>query len=166
AFAGPTYESKQAIVVKSDSKTFGNSIAGFAALNGHTVCVVSGSVSNTLLLKDAPQAKIMALTANPDCAKAVRQGRVEAFATDDAILIGFVKETPTELRFVDNAGGNEEPYGIGINKDSLDLCRWVNERLLNMSRDGYLEKSFAATIGSVTPRKLAPLNEAAMTYCR
>lgn len=166
AFAGPTYESKQAIVVKSDNKTFGNSIPNFGALNGHTVCVVSGSVSNMLLLKDAPQAKITALSANPDCAKAVRQGRVEAFATDDALLIGFVNETPKELRFVDNAGGNEEPYGIGINKDSLDLCRWVNERLLAMSKDGYLEKSFAATIGTVTQRKLPPLDPAKMTYCR
>ena len=166
AFAGPTYESKQAIVVKADNKSFANAIASFSALNGHSVCVVSGSVSNMLLLKDAPQAQVMALSANPDCAKAVRQGRAEAFATDDAILIGFVNETPKEIRFVDNTGGNEEPYGIGVNKDSLDLCRWVNERLLNMSKDGYLGKSFAATIGSVTPRQLAPLSEAAMTYCR
>lgn len=166
AFAGPTYESKQAIVVKSDNKAFGNTIPNFAALNGHSVCVVSGSISNMLLLKDAPKANIMVLSANPDCAKAVRQGRVEAFATDDAILIGFVHETPKELRFVDNAGGNEEPYGIGINKDALDLCRWVNERLLDMSKDGYLGKSFAATIGSVTPRQLGPLSAATMTYCR
>ena len=166
AFAGPTYESKQAIVVKADNKTFGSTIPSFAVLNDHSVCVVSGSVSNTLLLKDAPQAKIMALSANPDCAKAVRQGRVEAFATDDALLFGFVNETPKEIRFVDNAGGHEEPYGIGVNKDSLDLCRWVNERLLDMSKDGYLEKSFASTIGSVTKRKLAPLNAADMTYCK
>jgi glutamate transport system substrate-binding protein len=166
AFAGPTYESKQAVVVKADNKTFGNTIASFAALNDHSVCVVSGSVSNALLLKDAPQAKIMALSANPDCAKAVRQGRVEAFATDDALLIGFVNETPREIRFVDNTGGNEEPYGIGVNKDSLDLCRWVDERLLDMSKDGYLDKSFGSTIGTVTKRKLAPLNAADMTYCK
>lgn len=166
AFAGPTYESKQAIVVKTDNKTFGNSIPNFAALNGHSVCVVSGSISNALLVKEAPKATIMALGANPDCAKAVRQGRVEAFATDDALLIGFVNETPKEIRFVDNAGGTEEPYGIGVNKDSLDLCHWVDERLVAMSRDGYLEKSFASTIGAVTKRKLEPLKAADMTYCR
>lgn len=166
AFAGPTYESKQAIVVKTDNKTFGNAIPDFSALNGHSVCVVSGSISNMLLLKDAPQAKIMALGANPDCAKAVRQGRVEAFATDDALLFGFVHETPNEIRFVDNTGGNEEPYGIGVAKDSLDLCRWVNERLVDMSKDGFLEKSFASTIGTVTKRKLEPLKAADMTYCK
>lgn len=165
AFAGPTYESKQAIVVKTDNKTFGKTIPNFSALNGHSVCVVSGSVSNMLLLKDAPQAKIMALSANPDCAKAVRQGRVEAFATDDALLFGFVNETPKELRFVDNVGGNEEPYGIGVNKDSLDLCRWVNSRLIDMEKDGFLQKSFDATIGTVAHRKLEPLKPADMKYC-
>jgi glutamate transport system substrate-binding protein len=165
AFAGPIYEAKQAIVVKTDNKAFGKTIPDFAALNDHSVCVVSGSISNVLLLKVAPKAKIMALGNNPDCAKAVRQGRVEAFATDDALLIGFVNETPKEIRFVDNAGGDEQPYGVGVNKDSLDLCRWVNERLLDMSKDGFLDKSFGATVGTVIKRKPEPLKATDMKYC-
>lgn len=166
AFAGPTYESKQAIVVRSDNKTFGDSIPDFTALNGHSVCVVSGSISNVLLKEVAPKAKIMALSANPDCAKAVRQGRVETFATDDALLVGFVNKNPDELRFVDNASGGEEPYGIGVNKDSLDLCNWVNDRLVDMSEDGFLEKSFDSTIGKIMTRKLEPLDPSKMVYCK
>src|SRR5699024_1507359 len=77
AFAGPIYESKQAVVVRKDSDLFGDAINGYEELDGHSVCVVTNSIANGLIKEKAPGAKIMALSANPDCAKAVRQGRVD-----------------------------------------------------------------------------------------
>src|SRR5699024_1634405 len=120
-FAGPTYESKQAVVVAKNNQDFGDHVDSYADLNGHSVCVVTNSIAYNLLKKKAPNADVMALTANPECAKAVEQGRVETFATDDALLIGFVNKNPDKLRFVDNLGGEEQPYGIGINLDATDL---------------------------------------------
>ncbi|HEU0229111.1 MAG TPA: glutamate ABC transporter substrate-binding protein [Burkholderiaceae bacterium] len=165
SFAGPIYVSTPAIMVRKDYKGLGDSIPGYQALNGHSVCAVTNSIESNLLSKKAPNAKIIHLTSNAQCVKALEQGRVDTYATDDVIIFGFLKKEPHKFRFVANPNGEKQPYGIGVKKSSKDLCEWVNKELLVAFQDGSWKKAFADTIGKVVSTIPEPPTAADMHYC-
>jgi ABC-type amino acid transport substrate-binding protein len=50
---------------------------------------------------------------------------------------------------VSNPLSDSQPYGIGLLKQDVELCNWVNTQLSEIIADGQWEKSFKATIGQV-----------------
>ncbi len=165
SFAGPIYFSRPAVMVRKDYKGLGSSIAGYQALNGHSVCTVTGSIEADLLEEKAPHARTLLLPSNAECVTALRQGRVETYASDDVVVFGFLKKNPNLFRFVANPNGLEQPYGIGVNKSSHDLCRWVNKELLVAIKDGAWRRVFEQTIGKVVTVTPTPPTAADMHYC-
>jgi polar amino acid transport system substrate-binding protein len=69
-----------------------------------------------------------------DCLVALQQRQVDAVSTDDSILAGLVAQDPY-LHIV-GPSMNEEPYGIGVNRDNTGLVRFVNGTLERIRRDG------------------------------
>ena len=69
-----------------------------------------------------------------DCLVALQQRQVDAVSTDDSILAGLVSQDPY-LHIV-GPSMNQEPYGIGVNKDNPGLVRFVNGTLERIRRDG------------------------------
>jgi glutamate transport system substrate-binding protein len=164
-FAGPIYLSRPAIMVRKDYKGLGDSIPGYQALNGHSVCSVTNSIESNIISRKAPNAKVIHLTSNAQCVKALEQGRVDTYATDDVIIFGFLKKEPAKFRFVANPNGEMQPYGIGIKKSSKDLCEWVNKELRVAFKDGSWKRAFANTIGKVVNQVPEPPTEKDMHYC-
>ena len=62
------------------------------------------------------------------------QRQVDAVSTDDSILAGLVSQDPY-LQIV-GPSMNEEPYGIGVNKQNTGLVRFVNGTLQRIRADG------------------------------
>lgn len=164
-FAGPIYLSRPAIMVRKDYKGLGDSIPGYQALNGHSVCSVTNSIESNIISRKAPNAKVIHLTSNAQCVKALEQGRVDTYATDDVIIFGFLKKEPTKFRFVANPNGEMQPYGIGIKKSSKDLCEWVNKQLRVAFKDGSWKRAFKDTIGKVVDVVPEPPADKDMHYC-
>lgn len=164
-FAGPIYLSRPAIMVRKDYKGLGDSIPGYQALNGHSVCSVTNSIESNIISRKAPNAKVIHLTSNAQCVKALEQGRVDTYATDDVIIFGFLKKEPTKFRFVANPNGEMQPYGIGIKKSSKDLCEWVNGQLRVAFKDGSWKRAFKDTIGKVVDVVPEPPADKDMHYC-
>ncbi|MGH7069270.1 MAG: glutamate ABC transporter substrate-binding protein [Acetobacteraceae bacterium] len=165
SFAGPIYFSRPAVMVRKDYQGLGSSVPGYQALNGLSVCTVTGSIETDLLEQKAPHAKNLRLPSNAECVTALRQGRVETYATDDVVIFGFLKKNPNLFRFVANPNGLEQPYGIGVNKSSKDLCTWVNKELLASIKDGAWQLVFEQTIGKVVTVTPTPPTAADMHYC-
>jgi glutamate transport system substrate-binding protein len=164
-FAGPIYLSRPAIMVRKDYKGLGDSIPGYQALNGHSVCSVTNSIESNIISRKAPNAKVIHLTSNAQCVKALEQGRVDTYATDDVIIFGFLKKEPAKFRFVANPNGEMQPYGIGIKKSSKDLCEWVNGQLRVAFKDGSWKRAFKDTIGKVVDVVPEPPADKDMHYC-
>ena len=64
----------------------------------------------------------------------MQQGRADAVVSDDTLLVGLAAQDPN-LELVGEPL-TEEPYGIGVNRDNVDLVQFVNGVLEQMREDG------------------------------
>jgi glutamate transport system substrate-binding protein len=144
AFAGPYYQSGDAIMVKKGN----TAIKTVADLNGKTVVTESNSTAVLALKKFAPKTKkVLLLKEDAQCVAAVQQGRADAYVLDQGILLGDAASN----KAVEVVGGNPftlDPYGIGLNKKT-DAKAFVNGFLQKIYASGDWAKLWKATIGTV-----------------
>lgn len=103
-------------------------------LSGKRVCAVKGTTSRTRVQQIQPPVNLVDVVTWADCLVALQQRQVDAVSTDDSILAGLVSQDPY-LHIV-GPSMNQEPYGIGVNKDNPGLVRFVNGTLERIRRDG------------------------------
>lgn len=142
-FSDVYFRTGQRILVKKDNTT----IKEVGDLNGKSVCSAIGSTSETNLRAQAPQARLELQQTYPPCLILLQQGRVDAVSTDETILLGLVKQDPnTKLvgKYM-----SDEPYGIGIKKDTGDrngFVAFINGQLTAMYNDGRWARIYKAHI--------------------
>jgi glutamate transport system substrate-binding protein len=142
-FAGPYYIAGQDILVKKSN----TSITGVDSLAGKKVCTVQGSTSLTNVQAKAPQADVsITFDKYSLCVEALKDGRVDAVTTDNIILLGFIKDDPTNLKLV-NKPFTTEPYGIGVKKGDTAFRTFINDTLEKAYADGSWKKAWDATAG-------------------
>ncbi|MGB3413256.1 MAG: glutamate ABC transporter substrate-binding protein [Microbacteriaceae bacterium] len=139
-FAGPYYSSYAGILVKKDNTT----IKGLADLEGKIVATQAGSTGVALLEGFAPKAEILALPDQSQALLAVQQGRADAYVIDQSLLLTAVLNNP-DLKVLDETFGGEDPYGIGVSKDS-DAKAFINDFLNTIIKDGTWLKLWKTTI--------------------
>ncbi len=103
-------------------------------LSGKRVCAVKGTTSRKRVQQIQPPVNLVDVVTWSDCLVALQQRQVDAVSTDDSILAGLVSQDPY-LHIV-GPSMNQEPCGIGINKDNPGLVRFVNGTLERIRRDG------------------------------
>jgi polar amino acid transport system substrate-binding protein len=103
-------------------------------LSGKRVCAVKGTTSRKRIQQIQPPVTLVDVVTWADCLVALQQRQVDAVSTDDSILAGLVSQDPY-LHIV-GPSMNQEPYGIGVNKDNPGLVRFVNGTLERIRRDG------------------------------
>ncbi len=145
-FAGPYYVAGQDIMVPADNPL---GITGIDDLNSAdvTVCTAEGSTSLENLQSMAPDADIVTFDTYSKCADAMGQGRADAVSTDNVILLGLASESDGAYVLVENPF-TEEPYGIGVAKDSALRCE-INAILETIYADGRWATAYGNTIGTV-----------------
>jgi glutamate transport system substrate-binding protein len=157
AFAGPYYVAGQDILVRRSN----TDITGVDSLAGRKACSVNGSTSLANVRRLAPKADTsIAFDRYSLCVDALLDGRVDAVTTDDAILLGFLRQDPDRLRLVGKPF-TTEPYGIGLKLDARSLRDLVNGVLMKAEADGSWKAIYEATIGKAglvapQPPQLAP----------
>jgi glutamate transport system substrate-binding protein len=142
-FAGPYFLAEQDLMVAADD----DSITSVDDLNGKRVCSVQGSTSERNVRAAAPEAELSLFPGYSDCASELRDGRVDAVTTDNAILAGLVQDSEGAFKLV-GAPFSEEPYGIGLKKGDDDFRDFVNDVIETAYEDGTWEDAFDATLGS------------------
>jgi polar amino acid transport system substrate-binding protein len=149
-FSAIYYTAGQRILVDRSSK-----IANLDQLGGQKVCAADGSTS-IKTIADHPAKLIPVQVDNwSDCLIMLQQGQVAAVSTDDTILSGMAAQDPN----VKMAGPRftQEPYGIGIPKDQIDLVKFVNGVLAQSIADGSWARSYDTWLGRTgEPRPTPP----------
>lgn len=149
-FAGPYYSSQAGILVKSSN----NDIKGVADLAGKTVATQAASTGVTLLAKEAPKAKVLALPDNAQALAAVQQGRADAYVIDQSLLLNALVSNK-DVKIVGDPFGPKDNYGIGLAKGT-DAKAFVNAWLKKIIDNGTWLKLWQATIGAQTGTDKAP----------
>jgi ABC-type amino acid transport substrate-binding protein len=144
-FGGPYYLSGTAIQVRTEDK---DSITGPDDLTGKKLVTQSNSTGLQAIeenVKD-PDGEPQALADNESCVAALKQKRVDAYVLDQGVLLGNSKADPDVT--VVGEPFTEDPYGIGLNKDT-DALDFVNGFLQKIEDDGTWKKLYEATVGQV-----------------
>ncbi|MGW1062744.1 glutamate ABC transporter substrate-binding protein [Micromonospora rubida] len=159
-FAGPYFIAGQDLLVKSDS-----TLTGPEALDGKTVCSVTGSTPAKRIQQEHPKAKLQQFDSYSKCLPLLENGKVDAVTTDDIILAGYAAQTQYAGKFkVVGKPFSSEPYGIGLKKDDKEGCEKVNEILKAAASDGTYKTAWDATLGK--SGKAAPeLDTTKLTNC-
>jgi glutamate transport system substrate-binding protein len=142
-FAGPYYESGDAIMVKKGN----TSINSVADLNGKKVVTESNSTAALDIKQYAPGASVVLFQQDAECVAAVQQGRADAYVLDQGILIGDATTNPAVK--VVGQPFTKEPYGIGVSKQDPAAKKFVDAWLQTIFADGSWAKLWTATIGTV-----------------
>ena len=142
AFAGPYYESGDAILVKKDN----DAIKTVDDLNGKTVATEGNSTAALAVKKFAPKAKTLLFQEDGECVAAVKQGRADAYVLDQGILLSDAVNDDSVK--VVGQPFTKEPYGIGLPKKDPEAKKFVDAWLKKIFEDGYWAKLWKATIGT------------------
>lgn len=134
AFSTEYYRSGQKLLVQ-----LGSRVTGLDQLKGQKVCAPDKSTSLDKLAQYGGVIPVAAPT-HTACLVLFQQGGVDAITGDDTVLAGLAAQDPY-ARVVGRAF-TAEPYGLGINKDQIDLVRFVNGVLEQMRRDGRLTAAY------------------------
>jgi glutamate transport system substrate-binding protein len=142
-FAGPYYQSGDAIMVAADN----NDITSIEDLHGKKVATESNSTAALALQQKVPDANVTLFQTDEECVAAVQQGRVDAYVLDQGILISDAS-TNDKVKVVGQPF-TQEPYGIGLPKDQGGAKQFVNDFLTKIFASGDWAKLWKATIGTV-----------------
>ncbi|HIW45549.1 MAG TPA: glutamate ABC transporter substrate-binding protein [Candidatus Yaniella excrementigallinarum] len=156
-FAGPYFMAGQDILVRADDED----ITGPEDLNGRNLCSVSGSTP-AQNVKDmyADEVELVEQDGYTECLTFLQSGQVDAVTTDDIILAGLAAadEYADEFKVVGNPF-SEEPYGVGLPRDSDDTCESVNEAIETLRDDGTIDELLADNTEGVDYEANAELND-------
>lgn len=100
-------------------------ISTVADLDGKRVCVAgNGSLTEQVLRQNVPHAIPVAVASYSDCLTQLRDGNVDAFSTDLAILYGYLTDRANSgLQIVKSLTiGDPIYYGIAFRKSDHALC--------------------------------------------
>ncbi|HMI35273.1 MAG TPA: glutamate ABC transporter substrate-binding protein [Propionibacteriaceae bacterium] len=152
AFSSEYYRSGQKILVRKGSKA-----KSISDLGGQKVCAPKGTSSMDNLIKTAPKAIPVAADNHTGCLALFQQGEVAAITGDDTVLAGLAAQDPYAVVPAQKAF-TAEPYGLGFNKDDVDLVRFVNARLAQMRTDGEWTRIYNRWLrGSLGPAPEPPI---------
>ncbi|MFI1395873.1 glutamate ABC transporter substrate-binding protein [Streptomyces sp. NPDC020681] len=143
SFAGPYLSIKQDLVV-----TKGNpeGIQSPQAPAGKKICSTLGGTVSKVTRQTYPKAKLVEFDVSSKCIEALKNGSVDALATQDLIGASYVSENPDALELL-GASYGAETWGIGIKKGNVAFCEFINGALTDFSKDGSYKKAWDATLG-------------------
>lgn len=134
AFSAEYYRSGQKVLVP-----LGSDVTSLDDLDGQRVCAPAGSTSLTKLEEFEGVEAVPAAT-HTDCLVRFQQGDVDAITGDDTVLAGLAAQDPYAT--VVGEAFTDEPYGLGMNAEAVDLVRYVNAVLDQAKADGTWAASY------------------------
>jgi len=132
AFSSEYYGAGQKVLVASDSKA--TSLRDLEGLGDKKVCAPASTTTLTRLQDKYPGVEAVSAATHTECLVLFQQGKVDAITGDDTILAGFAAQDPY-AKVVGDAF-SDEPYGLGMPEDKVELVQFVNGVLDRMRSDG------------------------------
>lgn len=152
-FSAVYYNATQKVLVREDDvAAFERD--GVASLAGKNVCAPAGSTSIDNITRIQPEANPVAAANHTGCLTMFQNGEVDAITGDDTVLAGLAAQDPYAV-VPEQEKLTDEPYGIGANKDDVDLIRFINSVLDERRTNGDWQKSYnewlREYLGDATP---------------
>lgn len=143
AFAGPYLDTGQSLLVRADN----TDITGQESLaNRKKLCSVSGSTPAQRIKDKYPGVQLQQYDTYSACVEALRNGAIDAVSTDEVILAGFAAQSPGTFKIIGKPFSVEH-YGIGLQRENLELRTKINDAIVEMQSDGSWKAAFDRNLG-------------------
>lgn len=152
SFAGPYLESNVALLVRKDD----SSVNKPEDLAGKTVCSTTGARAAQLIDEAVPTANVVLFGTYSECAQALKDNRVDAVTTTEAILLGVQSQNPDAYRIAVGHLADTEEFAIGSAKGDTAFHDYLDQLLNKAIANGDWKKAYDATIGKVKPGDVTP----------
>src|SRR5699024_10579613 len=146
-FAGPYYLSGTAIQVRAEDR---EEISGPEDLTGLKIVTQANSTGIQAAEENVPDydaSLVQTLPDNESCVAALKQGRAGAYVLDQGVLLG--NSAADEDVVVVGEPFVDDPYGIGLSKETEGALDFCNTFLQEIIDSGSWEALWTATIGAV-----------------
>lgn len=148
-FAGPYFIAGQQLMVAASNTDIG----GVDDIDGKRLCVVSGSTGADYFANNYDPI-LVAVSGYSECVALLREGSVDAMASDIVILSGLIIANPDFSMKIVGSKISEEPYGVGVMLERSDLRHFFNKALQESFDDGQWrsawDKHLVDTLGTNT----------------
>ena len=129
-------------------------IDSLASLAGKSVAVVTGTTSQSALekylQKNLIDAKVVAVADRNEGMKQLQAKKVDAFASDQVVLIGQILSTPDpRLYSLGRDLFSYEPYGLVVRRNDADFRLVADGAIAQLYRSGQIEELFNRWFGEV-----------------
>lgn len=129
-FSVPYFISGHLILVPMHSK-----ITKYQDLAGLKIATIRDSTGDCTIGELVPTAERLWFQSNSDALQALKDGRVEAFVQDDA-LITYLEPKNPDLRIAGLQPFRPTAYGLGVRKADKEWLDFVNSTLTKMEETG------------------------------
>lgn len=136
AFSAEYFHSGQKVLVAK-----GSGIDEVSDLAGKRACAPAGTTSLDNIQELAPEAIPVTAGNHTGCLLKFQNGETDAITGDDTVLAGLAAQDPY-AEVLTGEALTDEPYGIGVNSDNVDLVRFINGVLERMNADGSWQASY------------------------
>lgn len=110
-------------------------------LEGKTLLVNKGTTADSYFSKNFPQVKLLKFEQNTETFEALRDGRGDALAHDNALLFAWAKENPGFTVGVKELGDIDFIAGA-VRKEDKDLLEWLNGEMEKLGKEGVLQQAY------------------------
>ncbi|MDG4656248.1 transporter substrate-binding domain-containing protein [Ectobacillus antri] len=145
-FSDVYFKAGQALLVKKGSKI--KSVVDIK--KGMKVLAVKGSTSSQNIRQKSPDATVLEFENYSEAFQALKAGQGDALTTDNAILFGMQKQDSNYVIAGDIF--TDEPYGIAVKKDEVELLKVINDFLKKYQSSGQYDKLYEKWMGE-KPKK-------------
>ena len=127
-------------------------IDAIANLAGKSVAVVTGTTSQSgleaYLEKNLIQAKVVEVANRDEAMKRLQAKQVDAFASDQIVLIGLLMQAPDPGAFkLGRDLFSYESYGLVVRRNDADFRLVADRALAQIYRTGQIEQVYAQSFG-------------------
>lgn len=114
-------------------------------LEGKTLLVNKGTTADAYFTKNFPNINLLKFEQNTETFEALRDGRGDALAHDNALLFAWAKENPGFVVGVKELGDIDFIAGA-VRKEDKDLLAWLSAEMEKLSKDGVLNAAYEKTL--------------------
>ncbi len=123
-------------------------------INGKSVAVIRGTTTeaalNAYLKENLIDASVVLVDTDSDGMLMLDEGKVQAFASDQVVLIGQIVNSPDPESYVLSEDiFSFEPYGLSLRRNDADFRLVANRSLAQIYRTGQFKTLFNKWFGSV-----------------
>lgn len=115
----------------------GSPIQSVKDLEGKKVIVTKGTTADIYLTKNMKNVELIKFDKNTEALQALKDGRADAYAQDNLVLLSWANKNPGFHLLKDKLGG-DDLIAIAVKKGNKEVHDWVNKELKKLGKENFL----------------------------